>query len=168
LPGRGVRIPARQGHETLHALWQREMPLATYDPRWLQCSTPRARCPGLHPVAAQPQPLRHAAPEQYQRIFAESAGIYGTTRDYALATYDGLQAMGIRDRALEQVLHWGKAWEDRQPRPRSSPAQGTSPGGAERPRLSHGGPQHRGGGTCHLDAHQTPGHPIGQRPACGR
>ncbi|MEG2048024.1 MAG: gamma-glutamylcyclotransferase [Comamonas sp.] len=115
--GAAFRIPAALGHDTLHALWQREMPLATYDPRWLQCSTPEGPVRALAFTLSRRSPsyCGTLAPEQYQRIFAESTGIYGSTRDYALATYDGLQAMGIRDRALEQVLHWGKAWEDRHP-----------------------------------------------------
>jgi cation transport protein ChaC len=111
--GAAYRIPAAQGADTLRLLWQREMPLATYDPRWLACSTPEGPVRALAFTLSRRSPSYCGllAPEQYQRIFAESAGIYGSTRDYAVATYEGLQAMGIRDRALEQLLHWGQAWE---------------------------------------------------------
>lgn len=111
--GAAFRIPAAQGHDTLQALWKREMPLATYDPRWLPCNTPDGPVRALAFTLSRRSPSYCGVlpPEQYQRIFAQSKGIYGTTRDYAVATYDGLHAMGIRDRALEQVLHWGKAWE---------------------------------------------------------
>jgi len=107
------RIPAQQGHATLQALWQREMPLATYDPRWLPCTTAQGKVQALAFTLSRRSPSYCGLldPAEYQRIFAQSHGIYGSTRDYAINTYDGLQAMGIRDRALEQVLHWGKAWE---------------------------------------------------------
>lgn len=108
--GAAYRIPAAQGEDTLHALWQREMPLATYDPRWLQCCTPQGPVRALAFTLSRHSPSYCGVlpPEEYQRIFAESTGIYGTTRDYAQATYEGLKAMGIHDRALEQVLHWSK------------------------------------------------------------
>jgi len=111
--GAAFRIPAAQGHDTLHALWKREMALATYDPRWLPCSTPQGPVRALAFTLSRRSPSYCGVlpPAEYQRIFNESRGIYGTTRDYAVNTYDGLHAMGIRDRALEQVLQWGGAWD---------------------------------------------------------
>ena len=41
---------------------------------------------------------------EYRRIFAEATGRYGTTRDYAHMTLEGLRVQGIRDRALERLL----------------------------------------------------------------
>ena len=45
--------------------------------------------------------LPHAT---YRKIFAEATGRYGSTRDYAQLTYDGLRKVGIHDRALGELL----------------------------------------------------------------
>jgi len=87
-------------------LWQREMALGVYDPRWLVCQT------GAGPVRALAFTLSRRSPshagvlpdDEYRRIFAEASGIYGTTRDYAQATYDELRRLGIDDRALGRLL----------------------------------------------------------------
>jgi cation transport protein ChaC len=44
------------------------------------------------------------SPAQYRHIFAHAHGIYGSTHDYALQTYNSLRAHGIRDRELERLL----------------------------------------------------------------
>jgi cation transport protein ChaC len=44
------------------------------------------------------------APDEYRRIFSEAQGIYGTTLDYAQATFDELQRLGIDDKALKRLL----------------------------------------------------------------
>ena len=41
---------------------------------------------------------------EYRRIFDEACGRYGTTRDYAQATYDELRKHGIHDRALARLI----------------------------------------------------------------
>ena len=46
------------------------------------------------------------APEDYRRIFSEAKGIYGSTHDYARATFDELKRLGIRDRALQRLLSY--------------------------------------------------------------
>ena len=115
LPGgscKGVvfRIPRAKVAAALVPLWEREMPNAVYDPKWLRCQT-------LHgdeklPVTALAFTLSKSSPDhtgvlphtEYQKIFAEASGRFGTTRDYAQQTYDGLQKVGIHDRALGDLL----------------------------------------------------------------
>jgi cation transport protein ChaC len=46
--------------------------------------------------------------EQYRHIFRHAHGRYGSTHDYARQTYDSLHAHGIRDRALEALLAYGR------------------------------------------------------------
>lgn len=41
---------------------------------------------------------------EYRRIFAQACGRYGTTHDYAQATFDELLRHGIHDRALARLL----------------------------------------------------------------
>ena len=115
LPGgscKGVvfRIPRAKVAAALVPLWEREMPNAVYDPRWLRCQTvhngEKSSVTALAFTLSKSSPdhtgvLAHAA---YQKIFAEATGRYGTTRDYAQQTYDGLRKVGIHDRALGDLL----------------------------------------------------------------
>ena len=111
LPGgscQGVvfRIPAAQGRMVLEALWLREMPTGVYDPLWLRCAT------AAGPITALAFTLPRTSPNftgtlstaRMQQIFSTAVGRYGSTRDYAQMTYEGLLREGIRDKALEAVL----------------------------------------------------------------
>jgi glutathione-specific gamma-glutamylcyclotransferase len=42
--------------------------------------------------------------EEYRRIFSESCGRFGTTREYAQKTLEELRRQNIRDRHLERLL----------------------------------------------------------------
>ena len=104
--GMVLRVAHRQGTEVLRKLWAREMTTGVYDPKWLQCMTPRG------PVTALAFTLSRRSPSytgelhatQYQDIFARASGRYGTTRDYARQTFESLQARGIHDQALARLL----------------------------------------------------------------
>ena len=104
--GMVFRVPQPHARQVLVNLWQREMPVAVYDPRWLPCHTPQG------PVQALAFTLSRRSPhytgtlpmEQYRRIFAQAQGRYGSTQDYALDTYEGLRAVGIHDRALRRLI----------------------------------------------------------------
>ncbi|GAA6119314.1 gamma-glutamylcyclotransferase [Acidovorax sp. FG27] len=104
--GMVFRVPQAQARQVMINLWQREMALGVYDPRWLDCRTAQGTVQALAFTLSRRSPS-HAGvlPDaEYQRIFAEAAGIYGTTRDYAQATYDELLRLGIDDRALGRLL----------------------------------------------------------------
>jgi glutathione-specific gamma-glutamylcyclotransferase len=100
------RIPNAKVEQALQDLWHREMPNGVYNPRWLRCATPEG------PVSALAFTLPRSSPSycgqldaaQYQQIFSQSCGRYGTTLDYAQRTYESLLAEGIHDRALERLL----------------------------------------------------------------
>ena len=100
------RIPQENGEAALRQLWAREMPLAVYDPKWITCQTSHG------PVRALAFTLSRKSPShtgllteaEYRRIFAEAAGKYGTTLEYAHRTHEELRRHNIRDRALEQLL----------------------------------------------------------------
>lgn len=104
--GMVFRIPREQGPSVMQQLWQREMPNAVYDPRWLPCQTAQGPVRALAFTLSRQSPHHtgELAPEEYRRIFAQARGIYGTTRDYARATFEELMRMGINDRALERLL----------------------------------------------------------------
>ena len=104
--GMVFRIAQSQAHEALDKLWLREMVTGVYDPRWVDCHTPQG------PVRALAFTLSRKSPNhtgvlpdhEYCRIFEQASGRYGTTRDYAQATHEGLVKMGIHDRALARLL----------------------------------------------------------------
>ncbi len=82
------------------------MPGDVYDPRWLHCHTPQGPVQALAFTLPRSNPsfCGHLSPLQYNQIFSQSCGRYGTTLDYAQRTYDSLLAEGIHDHALEKLL----------------------------------------------------------------
>ena len=104
--GMAFRIPRNQGDTVMRKLWLREMPNAVYDPRWLPCRTPHGTVKALAFTLSRQSPHHtgELAPDEYRRIFSEAQGIYGTTLDYAQATFDELQRLGIDDKALKRLL----------------------------------------------------------------
>lgn len=104
--GVAFRVRRQLAPEVLTALWEREMPSAVYDPRWLRCETPHGPVPALAFTLSRRSPSYTGAlsPAQYRQIFAQAHGRYGSTHDYVRQTFDSLQAHGIRDRKLETLL----------------------------------------------------------------
>lgn len=110
--GMAFRIPQTQGDAVLAQLWLREMPIPVYQPRWLVCHTAAGPVRALAFTLARKHPSHTGdlAPDEYRRIFHQAQGRYGSTQDYARATYEGLRAVGIRDRTLERLM--GAATDD--------------------------------------------------------
>ena len=111
LPGgscRGTAFRVERAHapQVMTNLWQREMVLGVYDPRWLPSRTPQGTVTALAFTLSPKSPSHTGvlADEDYRRIFAQASGLYGTTRDYAEATHAELLRMGIRDRALARLI----------------------------------------------------------------
>ncbi|WP_313079435.1 gamma-glutamylcyclotransferase [Pulveribacter sp.] len=111
LPGgscRGVafRVERTQVPTMFPALWQREMVLGVYDPRWLACRTPGGTVRALAFTLSRNSPSHTGVlPDaQYRSIFRQARGIYGSTLDYAETTHAELMRMGIHDRALVRLL----------------------------------------------------------------
>lgn len=104
--GMVFRVDHSHARQVMVNLWQREMVLGVYDPRWLNCRTPQGTVRALAFTLSRKSPSHTGvlADEEYRRIFAQASGIYGTTRDYAEATHAELQRMGIHDRALSRLI----------------------------------------------------------------
>ena len=109
--GMVFRIPRNAGDEVMRKLWQREMPNAVYDPKWLACKTPQGTVKALAFTLSRQSPHHtgELAPDEYRRIFSDAQGIYGTTFDYARATFDELQRLGIDDKALKRLLSYAQS-----------------------------------------------------------
>ena len=104
--GMVFRVPQAQVRQVMADLWEREMPGAVYDPRWLSCQTAQGAVKALAFTLSRNSPSHTGdlPAEDYQRIFLQARGRYGTTHDYAHATYTGLREVGINDRALARLL----------------------------------------------------------------
>lgn len=100
------RIEARQAHEVLARLWEREMPMAVYEPRWLPCPTPHGTVRSLAFTlpAGSPSHTGVLSATQYRDIFLRAVGRFGSTRDYAVQTLQALREQGIEDRALARLI----------------------------------------------------------------
>ena len=104
--GMVYRIAEAQGEQALAKLWEREMPIPVYEPRWLLCHTPAGPVRALAFTLARSSPSHtgELQPDEYRRIFRQARGRYGSTQDYAQDTQEGLRAVGIRDRRLERLI----------------------------------------------------------------
>lgn len=108
--GMVLKVALRDAHEVLEKLWQREMVTGVYDPKWLQCSTSDGPVKALAFTLSRKSPnfCGDLSPAQFQQIFRQASGRYGTTHDYAQQTFDGLMARGIHDHALHQILTYAR------------------------------------------------------------
>ena len=104
--GMAFRVEREHARQVLVNLWQREMVLGVYDPRWLDCQTTNGAVRALAFTLPRNSPSYTGvlADDEYRRIFARASGIYGSTRDYAEATHAELLRLGIHDRALARVI----------------------------------------------------------------
>ena len=104
------RTPSRQVRQTIEQLWLREMPNSVYTTRWLQCPTPQGPVNALAFTLPRSSPsyTGNLSPAQYQHIFQNATGRYGTTLDYAKETFHSLKQQGIHDKALEALLQYAK------------------------------------------------------------
>jgi cation transport protein ChaC len=105
---RGVafRVPAADGLDALRRLWLREMPYGVYDPRWLECVTPRATVRALAFTLARSSPsfTGDLSDERYRSIFTNASGRYGSSIDYARQTLLELERHAIHDAALARLV----------------------------------------------------------------
>ena len=104
--GMAYRVAQAQARQVMADLWQREMAMGVYDPRWLPCQTPQGAVNALAFTLSRKSPSHTGVlPDaEYRRIFEQARGLYGTTRDYAEATHAELLRMGIRDQALARLI----------------------------------------------------------------
>jgi cation transport protein ChaC len=104
------RTSASQVRQTIEQLWLREMPNNVYTTRWLQCPTPQGPVNALAFTLPRSSPsyTGNLSPAQYQHIFQNATGRYGTTLDYAKETFQSLKQQGIHDKALEALLQHAK------------------------------------------------------------
>ena len=104
--GVAYRVAAHEAHEVLARLWEREMPMTVYEPRWLPCPTPHGTVRALAFTLSRQHPSYTGTLSEahYRQIFAQAVGRFGSTLDYARETARALRRHGIEDRALGALL----------------------------------------------------------------
>ena len=97
--GMVYRVPAERAHDELTRLWEREMPNAVYDPRWLPCRTEHGpvRALGFTLSRRSPHWTGRLDDQRLLSVLRHARGRFGTTLDYLLQTERGLRERGIVD-----------------------------------------------------------------------
>lgn len=104
--GMVYRVRAKAAQDVLARLWEREMPMSVYEPRWLSCPTPQGAVRALAFTLARQHPsyTGELSQARLQDIFRQAVGRFGSTRDYAVQTLHALRERGIEDRALARLI----------------------------------------------------------------
>ncbi len=104
--GMVFRLSRETWREDLTRLWDREMPLAVYDPRWLPCRTPHGIVRALTFTLDRLHPSHTGVigDEAMVEILRHAHGRFGSTLDYLLETARGLRKIGIHDREIERLV----------------------------------------------------------------
>jgi cation transport protein ChaC len=109
--GIAYRLPPESAGDELERLWDREMFLGSYAPRWLDCRLSADAQEGPL-VSALAFVVRRNAPNyagklterEILEVFARgSCGRFGTSLDYLVKTVGSLREHGLRDPHLEQL-----------------------------------------------------------------
>lgn len=103
--GKVYRIPGSDIADIMPALWAREMPSASYLPRWLNCRTTQGAISALAFVMDRTADgyVPGLSQQQTVHIVQQGHGRYGRCVDYVLQTADALDAAGIIDRQLQTL-----------------------------------------------------------------
>ena len=104
--GAVYRVARQRAADELDRLWLREMPTGVYDPRWIDCRTPRGTVSALAFTLARssPQHTGVLADAQLLEILRHARGRFGSTLDYLLDTARCLRDRGVRDREVERLV----------------------------------------------------------------
>jgi cation transport protein ChaC len=111
--GVAYRLPAARAQAQLEKLWQREMFMNSYVPRWLRAH----RLKRGPPLLALAFVVRHDAvnydgglgEDEKIAILHRACGERGTSLEYLQHTVAALRAEGLRDPHLERLLHRAQA-----------------------------------------------------------
>lgn len=106
--GVAFRVTADSVRAQFAPLWQREMSLGSYQPRWLHCRRLHddSSLTALAFVVRRDAPNYCGSLEEQQVVDAltRASGKYGTSLEYLQRTVDGLHAEGLRDPHLERLV----------------------------------------------------------------
>lgn len=102
------RVPAEHVRPQFERLWDREMFMGSYAPRWLDCSLvdgTRARALAFVVRGDAPNYAGRLAEAQILDVFHRgSCGRFGTSLEYLVNTVRSLHEHGLRDPHLERLM----------------------------------------------------------------
>lgn len=103
--GTVYRIAAARAYDILLPLWQREMPSASYVPRWLNCQTAAGPVSGLVFTMDRRDEgyVTGLSVDEIVAIVRQGHGRYGPCTEYVLQTADALEAVDITDHRLRTI-----------------------------------------------------------------
>jgi len=111
--GLAYRLPAADAAHELKLLWNREMVVGSYSPRWARVEA--APCTGSHGCAEELRALVFVVNREHPNYagklpleevvsaIASAAGHIGSSADYLFHTVDALATHGLRDAHLEAL-----------------------------------------------------------------
>lgn len=101
------RLPAATARGELERLWDREMFMGSYSPRWLDCRVIDNSHVSALAFVVRRQATNYAGKLSEQQILAVfergSCGRFGTSLDYLVKTVHALREHGLRDPHFEQL-----------------------------------------------------------------
>lgn len=100
------RIAANQVEQTFHSLWAREMMTGAYHPSWIDCDTAQGTISALAFVINRQTPgyVSTLPMDELVRIVMNAHGKYGSCFEYVEQTHIALEALGIADAHLEDLV----------------------------------------------------------------
>ena len=109
--GVAYRLPAKSARDELETLWDREMFMGSYAPRWLDCRlTVKVEDHALVPALAfvvrrdAPNYAGKLSEDEILAVFERgSCGRFGTSLEYLVKTVSSLREHGLRDPHLERL-----------------------------------------------------------------
>ncbi|WP_322095990.1 gamma-glutamylcyclotransferase [Pelagibius litoralis] len=104
--GLAFRVPAAEGEAVLDYLYEREMITGVYLPSWRAAKTDQGVVPAITFVVdrAHPQYAGGLPHDRIVEMILQGRGDRGPCVEYLENTVHHLQALGLRDRALERLL----------------------------------------------------------------
>lgn len=104
--GEVFRLRARDAEPEMQRLWQREMILPVYTPRWLPCRTSQGDVLALgFTLSRRSEACTPRLPEaQMLDILRHARGRFGSTLEYLAQTAQALRERRIRDAEIERLM----------------------------------------------------------------
>jgi cation transport protein ChaC len=106
--GMAFRLAAERAEEIRQYLYDREMITQVYTPRFAPLRLTDGRRVSGYLFTARRDHAQYSgalSPERAVALIRQGIGSGGTSRDYLASTVEHLERLGIRDAALERLLH---------------------------------------------------------------
>ena len=121
--GVAYRVPAPKVRSQLEQLWEREMFMGSYAPRWLRCRLVDGTLEAALAFVVRQDASNYAGklsePDILEVFRRGSCGRFGTSLEYLVNTVQSLHEHGLRDPHLERLVRHAGAGCEPHPRRRT-------------------------------------------------